>query len=90
LDDSTATVEREADAALRAAKEVAALHGVAGDAAYVVPAGSNVLVHLRPAPVVARVRRRPRTPARSTRHSSAARCATCTRRSPASPVRLSR
>ncbi len=41
--------------ALKAAVAVAAAHGVACEQAVVVYSGSNVLVHLRPAPVVARV-----------------------------------
>jgi hypothetical protein len=41
--------------ALAAARAVAAAHGVAGEDAVVVAAGSNVMVHLRPAPVIARV-----------------------------------
>jgi aminoglycoside phosphotransferase (APT) family kinase protein len=41
--------------ALAAAREVAAEHGVACEDAEVLSAGSNVLVHLRPSPVVARV-----------------------------------
>jgi hypothetical protein len=41
--------------ALKAANAVAAAGGVACDQAVVVYSGSNVLVHLRPAPVVARV-----------------------------------
>jgi hypothetical protein len=40
---------------LAAAQAVARAHGVACDEAVRIPAGSNVLVHLRPAPVVARV-----------------------------------
>jgi hypothetical protein len=38
-----------------AAQAVARAHGVACDDAVLLPAGSNALVHLRPAPVVARV-----------------------------------
>ncbi len=41
--------------ALKAACAVAARHGLAQDHAAVVYSGSNVLVHLRPAPVIARV-----------------------------------
>jgi hypothetical protein len=41
--------------ALAAAAAVAAAHGLAQDEAIVIYSGSNVLVHLRPAPVVARV-----------------------------------
>ncbi len=41
--------------ALAAAQTVAREHGVACDEAVVIAAGSNVLVHLKPAPVVARV-----------------------------------
>jgi phosphotransferase family enzyme len=41
--------------ALAAAAAVAAKSGVAGDGAVVIYSGSNVVVHLRPAPVVARV-----------------------------------
>ncbi len=41
--------------ALAAARAVAAGHGLASDHAVVIHSGSNVLVHLRPAPVVARV-----------------------------------
>jgi hypothetical protein len=41
--------------AVAAAGAVAAAHGVAPDAAVVIHSGSNVVVHLRPAPVVARV-----------------------------------
>jgi hypothetical protein len=41
--------------ALSAASAIAARHGVPCEQAAVVHAGSNVLVHLRPAPVVARV-----------------------------------
>ncbi|HWH19688.1 MAG TPA: aminoglycoside phosphotransferase family protein [Solirubrobacterales bacterium] len=49
-------MEREVEArALAAARAVAAEHGVACDGAEVLSAGSNVLVHLRPSPVVARV-----------------------------------
>jgi aminoglycoside phosphotransferase (APT) family kinase protein len=43
------------DRALEAARVVAGAHGLAHDEALVVSSGSNVLVHLRPAPVVARV-----------------------------------
>jgi Phosphotransferase enzyme family len=42
-------------AALAAAQAVAREHGVACDEAVPIAAGSNVLVHLKPAPVVARV-----------------------------------
>jgi hypothetical protein len=41
--------------ALAAAREVAGAHGVACEQATVMHSGSNVLVHLRPVPVVARV-----------------------------------
>lgn len=41
--------------ALNAARAVATAHGVACEAATIVRSGSNVLVHLLPAPVVARV-----------------------------------
>jgi hypothetical protein len=41
--------------ALAAAQAVAREHGVTCDAAAVIASGSNVLVHLKPAPVVARV-----------------------------------
>jgi hypothetical protein len=41
--------------ALNAARAVAAAHGIAGEQAVVVHSGSNVLVHMRPAPIVARV-----------------------------------
>jgi Phosphotransferase enzyme family len=44
-----------AQRALTAAGVVAAAHGLSADEAVVVYSGSNVLVHLRPAPVVARV-----------------------------------
>jgi Phosphotransferase enzyme family len=50
----TADRTREA-AALAAAQAVARGHGVACDEAVRIAAGSNVLVHLRPAPIVARV-----------------------------------
>ena len=43
------------DAALAAAQAVAREHGVACEQAVRIAAGSNVLVHLKPAPVVARV-----------------------------------
>jgi hypothetical protein len=43
------------DSALAAAQAVAREHGVACDDAVRIAAGSNVLVHLKPAPVVARV-----------------------------------
>src|SRR5215210_6156875 len=42
-------------ASLAAAQAVAREHGVACDEAVRIAAGSNVLVHLKPAPVVARV-----------------------------------
>ena len=42
-------------ASLAAAQAVAREHGVACDEAVPIAAGSNVLVHLKPAPVVARV-----------------------------------
>jgi aminoglycoside phosphotransferase (APT) family kinase protein len=45
----------EEERALAAARAVAAEHGVACEDAEVLSAGSNVLVHLRPSPVVARV-----------------------------------
>lgn len=48
----TGALERRA---LTAAGTVATAHGLSADDAVVVSAGSNVLVHLRPAPVVARV-----------------------------------
>lgn len=41
--------------ALTAAAAVAAAHGLAQDGAIVIRSGSNVLVHLRPLPVIARV-----------------------------------
>ena len=41
--------------ALNAARAVATAHGLACEQALVVHSGSNVLVHLRPAPVIARV-----------------------------------
>lgn len=41
--------------ALNAARAVASAHGLACEQAFVAHSGSNVLVHLRPAPVVARV-----------------------------------
>jgi hypothetical protein len=50
----TADKTREAFS-LAAAQAVAREHGVACDAAVRIAAGSNVLVHLKPAPVVARV-----------------------------------
>jgi phosphotransferase family enzyme len=50
----TADETREA-AALAAAQAVAREHGVACDQAVRIAAGSNILVHLKPAPVVARV-----------------------------------
>jgi hypothetical protein len=43
------------DSSLAAAQAVAREHGVACDEAVPIAAGSNVLVHLKPAPVVARV-----------------------------------
>ena len=46
---------RNSSAPLAAAQAVAAAHGLAADDATVIAAGSNVLVHLKPAPVVARV-----------------------------------
>ena len=50
------TAERAgAASALAAAQAVARAHGVACDEAVRIAAGSNVLVHLKPAPVVARV-----------------------------------
>jgi Phosphotransferase enzyme family len=50
------TVDRAGDASsLAAAQAVARAHGVACDDAVRIAAGSNVLVHLKPAPVVARV-----------------------------------
>ena len=49
-------VERELERrALNAARAVASAHGLACDRAIVVYSGSNVLVHLLPAPVIARV-----------------------------------
>jgi hypothetical protein len=45
----------DSSAAVTAARAVAAEHGVRGDDAVVIAAGSNVLVHLKPSPVVARV-----------------------------------
>jgi aminoglycoside phosphotransferase len=48
------TVELE-QRALAAAGAVAAVHGLAHEQAAVIYSGSNVVVHLRPAPVVARV-----------------------------------
>jgi hypothetical protein len=53
-DDVTADKTREASS-LAAAQAVARAHGVACDEAVRIAAGSNVLVHLKPAPVVARV-----------------------------------
>jgi hypothetical protein len=50
----TADKTREASS-LAAAQAVARAHGAACDEAVRIPAGSNVLVHLKPAPVVARV-----------------------------------
>jgi hypothetical protein len=50
-----ATGETGDTSALAAARAVARAHGVACDDAVRIAAGSNVLVHLRPAPVVARV-----------------------------------
>jgi hypothetical protein len=50
----TADTAREASS-LAAAQAVAREHGVACDEAVRISAGSNVLVHLKPAPVVARV-----------------------------------
>jgi hypothetical protein len=50
------TAEKTGDAAaLAAAQAVAREHGVACDEAVLIAAGSNALVHLKPAPVVARV-----------------------------------
>src|SRR5688500_9068677 len=50
------TADRAGDASsLAAAQAVAREHGVACDDAVRIAAGSNVLVHLKPAPVVARV-----------------------------------
>ena len=50
------TADRTGEAAaLAAAQAVAREHGVACDEAVRIAAGSNVLVHLKPAPVVARV-----------------------------------
>jgi hypothetical protein len=49
------TENPDAERALAAARAVALANSVACDDAVVVAAGSNVLVHLRPAPVVARV-----------------------------------
>src|SRR5262245_28314986 len=50
------TADRTGDAAaLAAAQAVARAHGVACDEAVRIAAGSNALVHLKPAPVVARV-----------------------------------
>src|SRR5262245_47996208 len=43
------------DRAVAAAQAVAREHGVACDEAVPIAAGSNVLVHLKPSPVVARV-----------------------------------
>jgi hypothetical protein len=51
---STADKTREASS-LAAAQAVAREHGVACDEAVLLSAGSNALVHLKPAPVVARV-----------------------------------
>jgi hypothetical protein len=53
-DDVTADKTREASS-LAAAQAIARAHGVACDEAVRIAAGSNVLVHLKPAPVVARV-----------------------------------
>src|SRR5215210_8673014 len=50
----TADKTRETSA-VAAAQAVARAHGVACDEAVPIAAGSNVLVHLKPAPVVARV-----------------------------------
>ena len=47
--------DKTGDASLAAAQAVARGHGVDCDEAVRIAAGSNVLVHLRPAPVVARV-----------------------------------
>src|SRR3954451_22738441 len=49
------TEDRGAARALAAARAVALAHSVACEDAVVMAAGSNVLVHLKPAPVVARV-----------------------------------
>src|SRR3954471_11941447 len=50
------TADKTGEAAsLAAAQAVARRHGVACDEAVRIAAGSNVLVHLKPAPVVARV-----------------------------------
>jgi hypothetical protein len=49
------TADSTAEASLAAAQAVAREHGVACEEAVLIAAGSNVLVHLKPAPVVARV-----------------------------------
>jgi Phosphotransferase enzyme family len=49
------TADKAGAASLAAAQAVAREHGVACDEAVRIAAGSNVLVHLKPAPVVARV-----------------------------------
>src|SRR4051794_35673842 len=49
------TTETGAASAVAAAQAVARAHGVACDDAVRIAGGSNVLVHLRPAPVLARV-----------------------------------
>jgi hypothetical protein len=49
------TADETDEASLAAAQAVAREHGVACDEAVRIAAGSNVLVHLKPAPVVARV-----------------------------------
>jgi hypothetical protein len=49
------TDDKTSEAAFAAAQAVARAHGVACDGAVRIAAGSNVLVHLKPAPVVARV-----------------------------------
>ena len=54
-DEQTQPAAREQPSALAAAQAVAREHGVACDEAERISAGSNVLVHLKPAPVVARV-----------------------------------
>ena len=54
-DIGTMTLGGDDRRALAAARAVAFDHGVAAERAAVVHSGSNVLVHLRPAPVVARV-----------------------------------
>jgi len=49
------TADNAGEASLAAAQAVARGHGVACDEAVLIAGGSNVLVHLKPAPVVARV-----------------------------------